>query len=99
MRFISISPAGSFSLSLTAAGISPVSTRAMIFSSSVLPTPGSCGDRSVLRHLLDRAAFVPDGPRRVHVGQHPVPVGSVELVEHGELFEGGGDLGVGHGLT
>ena len=38
---MSSSPAGYFARSLTAAGMSPVSSSATIFSSSVLPIPGS----------------------------------------------------------
>jgi hypothetical protein len=39
-RVTSISVGGNFAFSFTAAGISPVASRASIFSASVLPTPG-----------------------------------------------------------
>ena len=51
------------------------------------PGGGELGDRN--RAFADRL-------RRRAVGEHPVFHGAVELVEHPQLFEGGGDLSVGH---
>jgi hypothetical protein len=51
-RVSAISPAGNFARSLTAAGMSPLSASAWIFSCSVLPTPAS----SVARPSAARAA-------------------------------------------
>ncbi len=45
MRVISTSPTGIFAFSFTAAGISPSSSSASIFSAIVLPTPSSCTAR------------------------------------------------------
>ena len=90
-RVISSSPGGYFARSFSAAGMSPVSSSATSFSSSVLPMPGSVvtrpsrvsagdGDRRVARRLRRRA-----------VGEHAVDDRAVELVEVAELVEGGGD--------
>src|SRR3982751_1560628 len=56
-RVISISPGGNFARSFSADGVSPVSSRVMIFSCSVLPIPGSCVARPA------RASAATDGHR------------------------------------
>ena len=95
-RVTSIRVGGNFAFSFTAAGISPVSSRASIFSASVLPTPGISVALPGGGQLGDRDRAFADRLRRGAVGEHPVFDRAVELVEDPELFEGGGDLGVGH---
>ena len=61
-RVTSISDGGNFAFSFTAAGISPVSIRASIFSARVLPTPGTsvarpAAARSATETGLSRIAF------------------------------------------
>ncbi len=58
---IAISPGGNFARSLSAAGIVPVSSSAMIFSCSVLPIAGS----SVARPARASAATDTDASRTV----------------------------------
>ena len=92
----SISVGGNFAFSFTAAGISPVSSRASIFSASVLPTPGISVALPGARELGDRDRAFADRLGGGAVGEHAVFDGAVELVEDPQLFEGGGDLSVGH---
>ena len=96
-RVTSIRVGGNFAFSFTAAGISPVSSRASIFSASVLPTPGISVARPCAGQLGDRDRALADRLGRGAVGEHPVFDRAVELVEHAQLFQGRGDLGVGHG--
>ena len=78
--------------------MSPVSISVSSFVSSVLPMPGS----SVTRPSRTSCSTDTDASRTVRaggaVGEHAVLHGAVELVEVGELVEGGGDLCVGHSL-
>ncbi len=54
MRVTSTRPGGNLALSLSADGISPVSSSASIFSAIVLPMPGELGARPCAGQLLDR---------------------------------------------
>ena len=89
--------AGNFAFSFAAAGISPVSSRASIFSASVLPTPGISVALPAGGQLGDRDRALADRLGGVAVGEHPVFDRAVELVEDSQLVQRGGDLGVGHG--
>ena len=90
-----IRPAGNFARSLTAAGMSPVSSSARSFSSSVLPMSGSSVTLALAGELGDGHGRVAHRARRVAVGDDAVLDRAVELVEVPQLLEGGGDLGVG----
>jgi hypothetical protein len=87
------SPAGNFDRSLTAAGMSPVSSSALSFSSRVLPI--QLGHPSLARERHDGDRRVADRLGRRVVGDDAVGDRAVELVEVAELVERGGDLGVG----
>src|SRR5690606_8132028 len=52
--------------------------------------------QALLRELADRLGAVADYARGLLVGEHPVAVGAVQLVERPQLGEGGCDLGVAH---
>ena len=75
--------------------MSPVSSSASSFSSSVLPMFGSSVTRPVAGERGDGHGGVAHGARGVAVGDHAVLDRAVELVEVRQLLEGGGDLGVG----
>ena len=81
IRVTSISEAGNLAFSFVAEGISPVSTRATIFSCSVVADPGQLGRLAGQRQLLDRDRALADHPRRLPVGEHPVADRAVELVQ------------------
>ena len=55
------------------------------------------GEPALLGELLQGDGAVASGPRRLLIGEHPIAVGPVEVVEDAQLAEGGGDLGVAHG--
>ena len=86
-RVRSMSPGGNFARSFSAAGMVPVSSSARIFSSSVLPMPGSSVDAALARERADRHRGVAHGLGRGAVGEHAVDDGAVELVEVAELVE------------
>ena len=96
-RVTSIRVGGNFAFSFTAAGISPVASSASIFSASVLPTPGTSVARPCAGQLGDRDRALADRLGGGAVGEHAVFDRAVELVEDAQLFQRGGDLGVGHG--
>ena len=72
--------------------MSPVSSSAWIFSSSVLPTPLISVTRPSRDSADDRHRGLAHRLGRGAVGDHAVGDGAVELVEVPELVEGGGDL-------
>ena len=83
--------AGTSRAASAAAGIVPVSSSATSFSSSVLPIPGSAVTVpsrviAATETVASRAALAARA-----VGEHAVHDRAVELVEVGELVEGGGD--------
>ena len=81
MRVTSTRPEGIRALSLSAAGIEPVSSRASIFSAIVLPDARELVDAALLAPARrPRHAGLADRLRRVAVGDHPVYDGAVELV-------------------
>ena len=63
-----------------------------------LADAGQLGDLAVARELLDGDRRLAHGLGGGAVGEDAVGDGPVELVEVGELLEGGGDLGVRHGV-
>ena len=72
--------------------MSPVSSSAWSFSSSVLPIAAELGHPALARERHDRHGGLAHGLGRGAVGDHAVGDGAVELVEVPELVEGGGDL-------
>ena len=95
-RVTAIRVGGNFAFNFTAAGISPVSIRASIFSARVLPTPRDLGRPALGGEVGDRDRAFADRLGRGAVGEDPVFDRAVELVEDAELLERGGDLGIGH---
>ena len=95
-RVTSIRVGGNFAFSFTAAGISPVSSSASIFSASVLPTPGTSVALPWRGELGDRDGALADRLGGGAVGEDAVFDRAVELVENPQLFQRGGDLGVRH---
>ena len=81
----SISEGGNFAFSFAAAGISPVSSSATIFSCERLADPGQLGRPAGARQLLDRDRALADHPRRLAVGEHAVADRAVELVQGRQL--------------
>ena len=63
-----------------------------------LADPRQLGHAAVAHELLDGHGGLAHGPGGGAVGEHAVLHGAVELVEVGELLEGGCDLGVRHSL-
>jgi hypothetical protein len=61
-----------------------------------LAHPGDLGRPAGRRQIGDRDRALADRLGRGAVGEHPVFDRAVELVEHSELIERGGDLCVGH---
>ena len=78
---------GTCALRFVSACISPSSTIWTIFSSIVLPIPGSSFARAVERELGDRARRLPDPRGRAAVGDHPERRLALELQQIGEQLE------------
>ena len=76
-----ISPTGNFARSFTSVGMSPVSSSASSFSSSVLPIPGSSVTRPSRASCGDGHGGVAHRAGGVAVGDHAVLDRAVELVE------------------
>ena len=95
-RVTSIRVGGNFAFSFTAAGISPVSEQRVDLFRQGLADAGDLGRPTRRRQVGDRDRAFADRLRRRAVGEHAVFDRAIELVEHPELLEGGGDLGVGH---
>ena len=72
MRVNRTSSPGNFARSFTAAGMSPVSSSARIFSSSVFPTLRQLGRAALARELRHRHRRVADRLGGLAVGDHPV---------------------------
>ena len=94
-RVIAIRPAGNCARSFSAAGIVPVSSKAWIFSCSVLPIPGSSYGATLARERRHRHGRVAHGLGAAAVGEHAVDDRAVELVQVAELLERFGDRVVG----
>ena len=92
---IATSPGGKRARSFTAAGISPVSIRSVIFCSSVAPIPGSSVTRPSRVSAATDTRRVAHDLRGVAVGDHAVDDRAVELVEVAELVERVRDRAVG----
>ena len=76
--------------------MSPVSTSVWSFVLERLADPRQLGHAAVAHELLDGHGGLAHRPGGGAVGEDAVGDGSVELVQVGELLEGGGDLGVRH---
>jgi hypothetical protein len=94
---ISTSPAGNLARSLTADGMSPVSSSALRLLLERLADARDGRDLALAGEGHDRDARVTHGLGRRAVGDHAVRDGAVELVEVSQLVERGGDFGIGLG--
>ena len=95
-RVTSISVVGNFAFSFTAAGISPGLQQGVDLFRQRLADAGDLGRAPGGGELGDRDRALADRLGGGAVGEHPVFDRAVELVEHAQLVQGGGDLGIGH---
>ena len=95
-RVTSTRAGGNFRFSFAAAGISPVSSSARIFCSSVSPTPGSSVARPARASSSTETGLWRIDASGLAIGQDAVSDRPIELVQRRQLGQRLGDLGVPH---